>query len=140
MEVLEEEVAQWLQLYKSAWENRDVDLILTLFSPQPGYRERRFSEPLLGHTDLESYWRERVFKLQRDISVRCQVWGIKGNQAMVTWQATFDWLPTKSIVNMDGVAQIAFSERRGEQLVCCEFNEWMDHDNVSPHAWNSRAL
>lgn len=136
--VTEAEVAEWLQLYKAAWENRDLDLVVTLFTENADYRERHFGESLLGHNSVLSYWRDRVFEHQRDISVDHQVWGVKGNEAMATWQASFTWIPINGIIQIDGVVRITFSERRDGRLVCSHFHEWMDYDEVSHQPWTSR--
>lgn len=136
--VTEEEVADWLKMYKVAWETRDLDLVVTLFTENADYRERHFGESLLGHNSVESYWRDRVFEHQRDITVNHQVWGVKGNQCMTTWQASFTWVPINGIIQIDGVVRATFSEKRDGRLVCSQFHEWMDYDEVSHQPWVSR--
>jgi hypothetical protein len=136
--VTEGEVEAWLKLYKSAWENRDLALIVTLFTEKADYRERHFGESLLGHKDVRSYWENRVFEHQRDISVDHQIWGVRNNEAMSTWQASFMWLPINSVIQIDGVVRMTFSERRDGVLVCSHFHEWMDYDEVSHQPWQSR--
>jgi len=129
--VTPDEVTQWLYAYKKAWENKDIDLIISLFIENADYRERHFGESLLGHADVESYWRNRVFEHQRDITVNHQIWGVKDNQCMATWQASFMWVPINGIIQIDGVVRITFSDRIDGKLVCSEFHEWMDYDEVS---------
>lgn len=130
MTITETEVAQWLDAYKKAWETRDTDLALSLFTEDAEYREKRFGEPLLGHTTLRSYWQDRVFEHQRDISFSYEVWGIRDNQSMVTWQASFTWLPINGIMEIDGVFRLAFGAREDDRLLCSEFAEWMDQQEI----------
>lgn len=128
--VSEAEAESWLDGYKAAWEGRDIDLALALFTEHADYRERRFGEPLLGHKTLESYWRDRVFEHQRDITFTHQIWGVSGNECIATWQATFMWLPINGVMQLDGIARISFSERRAGRLVCSRFTEWMDYQEI----------
>jgi hypothetical protein len=124
--VSEEEAIDWLNGYKSAWEIRDVEAATALFAPEASYRERRFAEPLLGHKTLESYWRDRVFEHQRDIVFDFELWGVRGNELMAHWQASFTWLPINGIMRIDGVMNVKFSGRKNGRLVGMEFNEWFD--------------
>ncbi|MBU1176234.1 MAG: nuclear transport factor 2 family protein [Alphaproteobacteria bacterium] len=117
----------WLHAYKHAWQERDVDAALALFTDDASYRERRFGEPLLGHKTLESYWRDRVFEHQRDIAFDFQLWGVKGNELMARWQASFIWLPINGLMRMDGVMHVTFAGRRNGRLIGSDYSEWFDH-------------
>lgn len=130
IEITETEATQWLDGYKSAWETRDVDLAVSLFTSDVEYREKRFGEHLLGHKTLHSYWQDRVFEHQRDILFCYDIWAVKGNQCFAGWRASFTWLPINGIMQIDGAFRLAFGERQGTQLLCAEFNEWMDHREV----------
>ena len=122
----EAEAIEWLNGYKAAWENRDIEAVLALFTPDADYRERRFGEPLLGHATLASYWRDRVFEHQRDISFNFQLWGVRGNELIARWQAAFTWLPISGTMHIDGVMQVVFGARRDEKPIGIAFSEWLD--------------
>lgn len=126
IEISQTEAIDWLNGYKSAWESRDVAAALALFDPDAHYRERRFGEPLLGHRTLRSYWRDRVMEHQRDIVFDFDLWGVRGNELMARWQASFIWLPINGMMRMDGVLNVVFSGRKNDRLVGIEFNEWFD--------------
>lgn len=130
IKITETEAAQWLEGYKTAWETRDVDLAVSLFTDDADYREKRFSEPLLGHKTLRSYWQDRVFEHQRDISFHYDIWAVKGNQCFAGWQASFTWLPINGIIEIDGVCRLTFGAREDARLLCSVFEEWMDHHEI----------
>ena len=120
------EAIAWLDGYKHAWESRDVAAALALFTPNANYRERRFGEPLLGHKNLESYWRDRVFEHQRDIDFSYELWGVRGNELLARWHAAFIWLPINGMMRLDGVMHVVFGEPKDGKPVGIAFNEWFD--------------
>jgi SnoaL-like domain len=128
--ISEQEAAAWLDSYKAAWEKRDVELVLSLFTENADYRERRFGEPLLGHATLQSYWQNRVFEHQRDITFDYQIWAVRGGECVATWQAAFTWLPIMGRMEIDGILCAGFDDRRDGKLVCAHFSEWMDQREV----------
>lgn len=129
-DISEAEAIAWLNGYKHAWEARDVAAALALFTPDANYRERRFGEPLLGHANLESYWRDRVFEHQRDIVFDFELWGVRGNELMARWQAAFTWLPINGRMQLDGVMHVVFGEPRDGKPVGIAFSEWLDMTEV----------
>ena len=128
--ISEDEAINWLNGYKKAWETRDPEAALALFAPEVRYRERRFGDPLMGYKSLKSYFRDRVMEHQRDISYDFDLWGVRGNELVARWQASFTWLPINGIMRMDGVMNVIFSGRRDGHLIGVEFNEWFDHIEV----------
>ncbi len=57
-----------LSQYKAAWENRDPDLAVKLFTANATYREDPFdTRPLRGRRAIYAYW-SQVPKYQRNIS------------------------------------------------------------------------
>lgn len=130
VEITEHEAIQWLERYKSAWENRDTDAAVSLFTDDVDYREKRFGEPMLGHKTLYSYWQNRVFEHQRDISFQYKIWAVEDDICIAGWQASFTWLPISGIMQIDGVLRLIFKGRTEDGLLCSEFNEWMDHQEV----------
>jgi hypothetical protein len=130
LEISEGEANNWLDGFKHAWESRNLEAARALFTPDARYRERRFGDPLLGYQSLESYWRLRVFEHQRDICFDYQLWGVRGNELMARWQASYTWLPINGIIRMDGVCNVVFSKRENDRLKSCEFNEWFDLTEV----------
>ncbi len=126
LEASENEARDWLDSYERARESRDLEAALALFAPDVRYCERRFAVPLQGRKTLESYWRDCIFEHQRDICFDYQFWGVRGNETIALWQATYTWLPINGIMRADGVCHVVFSERENGRLICGEYNEWFD--------------
>ena len=57
-----------LDVYKTAWEQQDPELILTIFTKDAVYHERVLQEPIRGHEGIAAYWQEKVVKGQDRIS------------------------------------------------------------------------
>ena len=127
------EAAEWLDNYQTAWINRDIDLVVSLFTKDADYREKRFGPPLLGHPTLQSYWQDRVFEHQRDINFTYQIWAVDGRVCVAGWQAKFTWVPINGIMEMDGVFRLTFADKgRDGHLRCSEFAEWFDIQEGEP--------
>ena len=126
IKITPEEAAHWLNNYKSAWVDRDVALAISLFTDDVDYREKRFGPPLLGHPTLHSYWQDRIFEHQRDITFDFQIWSVSDNICIAGWQAKFTWLPINGIMAMDGVFRLTFAGRDENGLKCAIFDEWFD--------------
>lgn len=124
--ISESDAANWLEGYKSAWIGRDVDLAVSLFTDDAEYKEKRFGEPLLGHPTLRSYWNDRIYEHQRDISFAYQIWSVQENICVAGWQANFTWLPINGIMEMDGVFRMTFAKTDDGKILCTKFDEWMD--------------
>ncbi len=124
--IAEEEADDWLNGYKMAWETRDVEAALALFSPDARYCARQLGESIQGHEKLRTYWRDRVFEHQRDLQYEYELWGVRRNELMARWRARYTWLPINGNIHMDGVCHVAFSERREGRLLCSSYCEWHD--------------
>jgi len=128
--ILETEAANWLDRYKAAWVNRDVELAVSLFTDDAEYREKRFGEPLQGHPTLRAYWNDRIFEHQRDISFAYQIWSVKEDICVAGWQASFTWLPINGIMQIDGVFRLSLTKDDDDGILCTKFDEWMDHQEI----------
>jgi hypothetical protein len=124
-DITEAEAETWLESYKAAWIDRSVEKAMPLFTPTVDYREKRFNEPLLGHADLRSYWEDRVFEHQRDVTLHTQIWAVRDQVLIAGWQATFTWLPINGIIEADGVCR-AHLLRQDGAVRCARYDEWMD--------------
>jgi hypothetical protein len=79
-----------LQVYKTAWETQDPELILTIFTKDAVYHERILDEPLRGHEAIARYWTKKVVAQQRNISFDLLSIYLDGSTAVAEWNATFD--------------------------------------------------
>lgn len=59
-----EDVKNWLERYKEAWENGDAELAGSLFTKDAVYYETPFMQPLKGRKAIIEYWKseEKVWK------------------------------------------------------------------------------
>jgi hypothetical protein len=80
-------LAEWLDAYRLAWENRDADAVVPLFSHGALYRSHRFSEPNVGREGIAGYWR-RATDPQENVRVRFGEPIVQGERAAVEWRTT----------------------------------------------------
>lgn len=62
-------VEEWVEGYRQAWEQRDADLVVTLFTEDATYRSNIFEGPARGHAGVREYW-TGVTAAQSDVQVR----------------------------------------------------------------------
>lgn len=118
-------VLAWLADYRSAWENRDTDLVVSLFTPDGVYRETRFRPPFVGHAGIRAYWDADVVARQRDIEFSSSLWAIDGTLAYAHWQADFTDLKKATRRKVDGVFRLTFADPGASGVVLCrELEEW----------------
>ena len=77
-------VQEWLEGYRKAWVERDVEAAAKLFTENSQYREQPFQDAFQGAEGVRDYW-ARVTATQADISLE---WGnpiIDGDRTAVEW-------------------------------------------------------
>ena len=104
-----------LAKYKKAWETRDPNVALELFTSDATYREDPFDrKPMRGLGEIRDYWAE-VPKFQKNISfsygpvfrlVPSRVWGAE-------WSARYTKVKTGERIRLRGVL---FCELRGPKV------------------------
>jgi hypothetical protein len=62
-------IAEWIEAYRQAWEERDADAAAALFTEDATYRSLVFEEPHIGRTGIAEYWRG-VTEAQSEVRVR----------------------------------------------------------------------
>jgi ketosteroid isomerase-like protein len=77
-----------LDVYQTAWEQQDSELILTIFTQDAVYHERLLQEPMRGHEEIAAYWQEKVVKGQGRISFTLVNTYIEGTVAIAEWTLT----------------------------------------------------
>jgi len=85
--VTTEQVQQWLNDYRTAWETRDADAAAALFTDDATYREQPYEEPYRGREGVHAYW-TRVTATQSDIRFRTGEVIAAGPRAAVEWWVT----------------------------------------------------
>ncbi len=72
----------WIEGYRSAWETRDADAVVGLFSPEATYRSNIFEEPHRGRDGIRAYWTS-VTEAQSDVGVRMGAPYVDGRRVTV---------------------------------------------------------
>ena len=79
------ELADWIERYRRAWEERDPEAAAALFTPDASYRSSPFREPPhLGHEGVVVYWAEAT-STQEEVVVEMGEPLVDGNHAAVEW-------------------------------------------------------
>jgi ketosteroid isomerase-like protein len=97
-----------LDVYKTAWEQQNPELILTIFTKDAVYHERVLQEPMRGHEEIAAYWREKVVKGQDRIRFTLLNTHIDGNTGIAEWEVSFDDLAQRQRKHMKEIAILEF--------------------------------
>jgi ketosteroid isomerase-like protein len=97
-----------LDVYKTAWEQQDSELILTIFTRDAVYHERVLQEPVRGHEGIAAYWQEKVVKGQSRISFTLLKTYLDGTTGIAEWEVSFDDLVQRKRKHMKEIAILEF--------------------------------
>jgi ketosteroid isomerase-like protein len=97
-----------LDVYKTAWEQQNPELILTIFTKDAIYHERVLQEPMRGHAAIAAYWHEKVVKEQGRIHFTLLNTHIDGNTGIAEWEVSFDDLVQRKRKHMKEIAILEF--------------------------------
>jgi ketosteroid isomerase-like protein len=97
-----------LDVYKTAWEQQDSELILTIFTKDAVYHERMLEEPLRGHEEIATYWQEKVVKGQGRISFTLLNTYLEGSTGIAEWEVYFDDCVQRKRKHMKEIALLEF--------------------------------
>ena len=113
----------WLSAYRAAWEGRDSDKAVQLFTSDAHYRDSAFEPTMIGRDAIHKYWSKSVSN-QRDIKFQSTLWSVSDKTAIAHWAAEFVAIDTQQRVRLDGVVHLTFSHQPSGSLICSEFLEW----------------
>ncbi len=114
-----ESFRSWLEAYKAAWERRDPDAAVALFSDMAVYHEAPFREPMRGRDVIRAYW-EHIPRTQEQVNFQFEVLAVAGDAGIARWWASFVRIPAGKRVHLDGMA-VAHFDGEGK---CVLFREW----------------
>jgi ketosteroid isomerase-like protein len=115
-----ESLLAWLEGYRLAWEGRDSDAVVRLFSEDATYQETPFTEPMRGHEAIRQYWSRVVVASQEQIRFGYEVLAVAEVTAIAHWWASFVRVSSKGRVSLDGVFLLTFDAMER----CHELREW----------------
>ena len=84
------DIAEWVERYRQAWEDKDPAAAGALFSETASYRDHIFSEPHLNRAGVEQYWAD-ITGPQSDITVRMGTPIVQDDKVMVEFWTTNLW-------------------------------------------------
>jgi ketosteroid isomerase-like protein len=97
-----------LDVYQTAWEQQDSELLLTIFTQDAVYHERLLEEPMRGHEAIAAYWQEKVVKGQGRISFTLLNTYIAGTIGIAEWEVYFDDCVQRKRKHMKEIAILEF--------------------------------
>ena len=97
-----------LNVYKTAWEQQDSNLILTIFTKGAVYHERVLREPIQGHEGIAAYWQDKVVKGQARIRFTLLNTYIEGATGIAEWEVYFDDVVQHTRKHMKEIAILEF--------------------------------
>jgi uncharacterized protein (TIGR02246 family) len=117
------EVERWLGAYGRAWETKDPEAAVQLFTEDATYQETPFDEPMRGRDAIRTYWLQ-VEPSQDDISFGSEVLHAGGDRALVHWWASYANVKTGEPTRLDGIFILEF-DHSGR---CRSLREWWHAD------------
>ncbi len=75
-------VADWVEAYRIAWEERNADMAAALFADGSTYRSNIFEEPHFGRDGVHAYW-SSVTAVQSEVRVRMGRPFVEGDRVAV---------------------------------------------------------
>jgi ketosteroid isomerase-like protein len=78
---------EWLEAYRRAWAEADVETAVALFTEDAVYRSSPFREPSVGHDGIRAYWAGATAK-QEAVRVRIGEPIVAGDRVAAEWWAT----------------------------------------------------
>lgn len=116
MELTKDDVRAVLDVYVTAWETQDPDLIVTIFTEDASYHERVLEAPIPNREAIREYWQSKVARAQGNI--KCEVVNVylDGTTAIAEWVAEFDDLAQGVRKRMKEIAVLTFEGRQISSL------------------------
>ncbi len=98
-----EEAKKLIQIYGRAWETRDPELIVSIFTEDATYNDPKEPENI-GRDAIKQYWVTKVIGEQEDITFTLRHLWVDGDSVIAEWNATFKDIKRNLFIDMDEVA------------------------------------
>jgi ketosteroid isomerase-like protein len=116
--------SDWLARYGRAWEERDPDLVMGLFTEDARFFRTPWAEPQHGRSGIAEAWVMATMR-QEQIRFASEVLAMEGDRAIAHFEVELLRLPERRAVQLDGVL-VATMNPSGQ---CRELHEWwMERD------------
>ena len=117
----------WMEGYKKAWENRDLQLVESLFTPDAAYSLSPFEHKYEGRKKILDYW-EDVPIFQMNIHFNYDLISVQDNKGYAHCYGSFERFDNGSKIEMDGIFEIELNDEGR----CKKLNQWFDERVNSP--------
>ena len=105
--------------FKRAWERRDVDAAVALFSDDAEYRVDPFEAPLTGANAIRAYWNDTA-AAQTHVEFDAERVWVSGPTVLASWHAAFTRRSTAERVRQRGFMTLELDEAG----LVTRFREW----------------
>jgi hypothetical protein len=126
-----EQVREWAEAYRVAWETADSEAAASLFTEDATYRSNIYEEPHQRRASVVDYW-SGVTSVQSDISVRMGEPVVDGDRADVEFWTTMDM--ESAPVTLAGCLLLRFNDTG----LCADLREYWnlaDGTHHPPAGW-----
>lgn len=126
-----DQVREWAEAYRLAWETTDSKAAASLFSEEASYRSNIYEEPHLRRSGVADYWTE-VTSNQSDVTVRMGEPIVDGDRADVEFWTTM--VVEGAPVTLAGCVLLRFDENG----LCADLREYwnfIDGTHQPPTGW-----
>lgn len=113
------ELSSWLDAYGAAWETRDADAAVQIFSEDATYQVTPYEDPHMGRSGIHEYW-AGVTENQRNVLFEHEALSVSGNTGIAHWSANFDVEPDGTKIELNGIFVLEF-DQDGK---CRRLREW----------------
>jgi SnoaL-like domain len=110
---------QWLDAYGSAWQTRNPQAAVALYTDDGTYQVTPFLEPLRGSRAILDYWTE-ITRTAENISFAYEILTVTEQFGIAHWQASFVRTPPGLPTKLDGI----FVIRLNVEGKCTSLREW----------------
>lgn len=95
-------IDELLRTYGRAWETRDADLVLSLFTEDASYQESPWSAPFVGKEAIRQYWL-RATAAHREVRFELGEVRRLGKRVYAEWQCRFVRETTRQPTELRGI-------------------------------------
>lgn len=107
-----EQALKLIEVYGKAWETRDPELIITIFTEDATYFDPKEPENF-GRNAIKKYWETKVIGEQEDIKFKLLNLWIDGQNVIAEWHATFKDIKRNLLIDM---TEVAIFEVKGDKF------------------------
>jgi ketosteroid isomerase-like protein len=134
MAIKESDFAAWLRRYGAAWEARDPEAVMAIFTADATYRETPFDAPMAGRSAIGDYWRARAVNEQRNVKFGFAVLAVSGDTGYAHWTSEFDVPAMGHRLALDGIFRCSFRDSGADSGLCYRLEEWWHLKDLGPVA------